>query len=78
MREKIGPTYPRQHFFFIITPTPNNIFKNNVVGSRGHSDKNVVGGRGVQIFLSYRPSPNFKNGTALSCFVLKILTIKLI
>ena len=45
---------------------PYNIILKNVVGSRGDGEKNVVGGRGVQIFLSYRPSPNFKNGTALS------------
>ena len=47
---------------------PYNIILKNVVRSRGDGEKNVVGGRGVQIFLSYRPSPNFKNGTALSKF----------
>ena len=49
-----------------ISQHPYNIILKNVVGSRGDGEKNVVGGRGVQIFLSYRPSPNFKNGTALS------------
>ena len=48
-----------------ISQPPYNIILKNVVGSRGDDEKNVVGGRGVQIFFSYRPSPNFKNGTAL-------------